>query len=1276
MSTVVGAGKLGRSDDGDGAVMELNGSEQATKTENERRRLLADVGLVRAARYLQPGNASPDGRELHRRGGRQAEEFYRERWRHDKVVRSTHGVNCTGSCSWRVFVKDGIITWEAQAVDYPSVGPDSPEYEPRGCPRGASFSWYTYSPARVRYPYVRGELLEMYRDAKSRLGDPVAAWAELTGDPERAERYKRARGRGGFVRASWPEVLELVAAAHVHTTATFGPDRTVGFTVIPAMSMASYAAGTRFYALLGGTILSFYDWYADLPIASPQTFGDQTDVPESADWWNASYLIIWGTNLPITRTPDAHFMTEARYRGQKVVVVSPDYSDHTKFADDWLPCAPGTDAALAMAMGHVILTDFYRDRQVPRFIDYVRTYTDLPFLVTLRERDGAYVPDHFLTAADLDEELITADGRRGNLAGDRGDDEEAAQWKTVVFDEASGAPAVPNGSIGFRWTSAGAGRWNLRLEGIEPALSLFGRPEAEPVAVDLPRFDVGEGQGGSVIRRGVPALRVGHRLVTTVFDLLMAHYGVPRPGLPGQWPSGSDDPDIPYTPAWAARITTVPAAAIVRVAREFARNAEVSNGRSMIAMGAGTNHWYHSDQIYRTFLALLMLCGTEGVNGGGWAHYVGQEKVRPLTGWFTLAFAYDWVRPARHMPATPFWYLATDQWRYEGARADLLASPLGEGRFAGKTIADLNALAVRLGWLPSHPTFDRNPLDLADEAEAAGKDAPSYVVEELRSGRLHFAASNPDDPDNFPRVLTVWRSNLLGSSGKGHEYFLRHLLGADHSVAAEQCPPDLRPSTVAWSEPAPEGKLDLLVSIDFRMTSTGIYADVVVPAATWYEKHDLSSTDMHPFVHSFNPAIAPPWEARTDFDYFSDLAAEFSRLAERHLGVRKDVVAVPLGHDTPDECAQPGGRALDWQAGEVEAIPGRTMPRIVVVERDYPRLAERWRALGPLIDELGATTKGVPLPIGSEVGYLRSHNGTIRDGIAQGRPRIDRDDLFCEAILALSGTTNGRLAVAGFEALERRTGVVLADLAHERAGDRITFADTVTQPRSVICSPEWSGTESERRRYAPFTINVERLKPWHTLTGRQHFFLDHEWMAELGEMLPIYRPPLDLIATFGSQQAPAARDAQLVARFLTPHSKWSIHSEYQDNLHMLNLFRGGPVIWMNHLDAASIGVEDNDWIEAFNRNGVTVARAAVTHRVPAGTVLMYHAVDRHLQMPIAERSGLHGGTDNSLTRVVMKPTHLIGGYAQLSYGFNYYGPTGSQRDEVAVIRRRSQEVRF
>jgi nitrate reductase alpha subunit len=228
----------------------------------------------------------------------------------------------------------------------------------------------------------------------------------------------------------------------------------------------------------------------------------------------------------------------------------------------------------------------------------------------------------------------------------------------------------------------------------------------------------------------------------------------------------------------------------------------------------------------------------------------------------------------------------------------------------------------------------------------------------------------------------------------------------------------------------------------------------------------------------------------------------------------------------------------------------------------------------------------------------------------------------------------------------------------------------------VITSPEWSGSETGGRRYSPFVINVERSKPWHTLTGRQHFFLDHDWMAELGEQLPAYRPPLSMQRHFGDQQSGGRDAAEVTVRYLTPHSKWSIHSEYQDNLHMLRLFRGGPVIWMSPPDAAKIGVGDNDWVEAYNRNGVVSARAVVSHRMPAGTVYMYHAQDRNVNVPRTEMSGKRGGTHNSLTRLLLKPSHLIGGYAQLTYGFNYYGPTGNQRDEVTVIRRRSQDVTY
>ncbi|WP_223830515.1 nitrate reductase subunit alpha [Nocardiopsis quinghaiensis] len=1212
--------------------------------------------LLRTRRFLRPREVSQDLRTVHRAGGRDADTFYRDRWNHDKVVRSTHGVNCTGSCSWKVYVKDGIITWEGQQTDYPSVGPDRPEYEPRGCPRGAAFSWYTYSPTRVRYPYVRGVLLDMYREAKRRTGDPVLAWADIVSDPERSRRYKAVRGKGGLVRASWDEAVEMAAAAHVHTTKEFGPDRVAGFSPIPAMSMVSQAAGSRFYSLIGGTMLSFYDWYADLPVASPQVFGDQTDVPESGDWWDAGYLIMWGSNVPVTRTPDAHWMVEARYRGQKVVVVSPDYADSTKFADEWLAAQPGTDGALAMAMGHVLLKEFFVDRTTPYFDDYVKRYTDLPFLVRL-DRDGdSYRPGKFLTADDL------------------GDTGENAAFKTVLLDERTDEATVPNGSLGFRYGDEGKGRWNLELGGTAPLLTLYA-DGGETATVDLPRFDSTAGTAGS-LRRGVPVREVGGHLVTTVFDLLLAQYGVSRGGLPGSWPTGYDDATQPCTPAWQEAVTGVPAHKAERIGREFAANAEESRGRSMIIMGAGTNHWFHSDTIYRAFLTLTTLTGCQGVNGGGWAHYVGQEKVRPITGYSQLASALDWSRPPRQMIQTAYWYLHTDQFRYDAFGADTLAAANSDGALSGRSTADVIAQSARMGWMPSYPTFDRNPLQIADDAERAGLPVSEYVPRELKAGRLRFACEDPDAPENFPRVLTVWRANLFGSSAKGNEYFLKHLLGADSSVRATEAPPEARPNDVVWHEEAPAGKLDLLLSLDFRMTSTTVFSDIVFPAATWYEKHDLNTTDMHPFVHPFNPAIAPPWQARTDFDAFATLGRAFSRLAVDHLGVRKDVVAVPLTHDTPDAMANPHGRVRDWKAGECEPVPGSTMPKLVEIERDYTAIADKMGALGPLTESLGATTKGVTFDVKREVDYLAHKNGSVRGGAASGRPSLSRDVHMCEAILALSGTTNGRLATQGFHTLEERTGTRLADLAAEHEGKQITFADVQVAPVPVITSPEWSGSESGGRRYSPFTINVERKKPWHTLSGRQHFFLDHDWMTEIGENLPVYRPPLNMHALFNEPEIGDTGELGVTVRYLTPHNKWSIHSEYQDNLLMLSLSRGGPTIWMSVQDAAKVGVSDNEWIEAVNRNGVVVARAIVSHRMPEGTVYMYHAQDRLIDVPRSETSGRRGGIHNSATRLLIKPSHLIGGYAQLSYSFNYLGPTGNQRDEVTVIRRRSQEVQY
>ncbi|MGC8659644.1 MAG: nitrate reductase subunit alpha, partial [Desulfomonilaceae bacterium] len=875
-------------------------------------------------------------------GQRDWEDFYRRRWQYDKKVRSTHGVNCTGSCSWDVYVKDGIIVWELQNTDYPGCGPHFPDHEPRGCPRGTTFSWYTYSPVRVKHPYIRSTLLEIWRDARKGEQDPITAWERVVTNEGLRKKYVESRGKGGFVRVATDEAIELIASSLVYTINKFGPDRIFGFSPIPAMSMVGYASGARFLSLLGGVPVSFYDWYCDLPPSSPQVWGEQTDVPESADWYESSFMIVWGTNLPMTRTPDAHFFTEARYRGAKVVGIAPDYSEYAKFSDYWLPVKAGTDSALAMAMTFVILKEFYLDRPSAYFIEYAKSFTDLPFVVRLKTVNDGYVSDKFVTASEI------------------GLDENNSDWKLICFDSISRGFVAPNGTMGFRWDNSG--KWNLKLEDsstgqkIDPTLSFSDENDGwEQVKFPLFGFGPPSSKTGAVPVRKIE-FQGQKILVTTVFDLLVANLGIDR-GHGGEATANYDD-TRPYTPAWQETITGVPACHVIQVAREFAENADKTRGKSMILLGAGTNHWFHSDMIYRTILNLTTLCGCQGVNGGGWAHYVGQEKVRPLAGWTTISFGLDWLRPPRQHNGSSFFYFASGQWRYDPLDARTMAAPWASSTLPSHP-ADFNVIATRLGWLPSYPQFNQNPLDICSEAISKGAQTDDEIIAEvvskLKTGQLKFAAEDPDNPVNFPRILFLWRSNLLGASGKGHEYFLKNLLGTHNSVLGRES--ELRPKDVIWREPSPEGKLDLLVTLDFRMSTSALYSDVVLPAASWYEVNDISTTDMHPFIHPFNPAIDPPWDTRSDWDHFSAIAEKFSELAESHLGTRKDVVATPFLHDTAGEITQKS--VLDWKKGETQLIPGKTGPALQIVTRDYPNMHKMMGALGPIVKNSGIGVKGV-----------------------------------------------------------------------------------------------------------------------------------------------------------------------------------------------------------------------------------------------------------------------------------------------------------------------------
>ena len=1188
---------------------------------------------------------------------RQWEEFYRNRFQHDRIYRSTHGVNCTGGCSWQIHVKDGIVVWETQQVDYPLLESKLPPYEPRGCQRGISFSWYLYSPLRIKYPLIRGALIDAFREAKKQHGDPFKAWESLQQDTEKRRQYQQARGKGGFRRASWDEVLEIIAAANIYTAKKWGPDRVTGFSPIPAMSMLSYAAGSRFLQLFGGANLSFYDWYCDLPNASPEAWGEQTDVCESADWYNAKFIAVMGSNLNMTRTPDTHFFAEARYNGTKAVVFAPDFNQVSKYADQWVPLHAGSDGAFWMAVTHVILKEFHHEKPIPYFIEYTKKYTDLPFLVTLDKQGDHYLPGRLVRANQLPKYKDVSNG----------------DWKFLNIDETTNEFIMPKGSVGFRWDSE-QGKWNLKLEDglndqpYSPKLTLINDAD-DIVQVACTDYALSQKK-----LRGVPLKWLetvdGHKIpVTTVYDLIMAQYGINR-GLPGDYPADYNDKDAAYTPAWQEIFTGVDAQTVIQFAREWAETAKATEGKCTIIIGAGINHWYHNNLIYRAGMTALMLCGCVGRNGGGLAHYVGQEKLAPMDSWGTIAMAKDWV-PAVRLQQAPLWhYINTCQYRYDGFFSAYNITP--DNEWTRRHMADWIYKSVRMGWMPYYPQFNCNPLELCREAIANGagndEEIKLYVLKKLTDKSLEYAVADPEAAENWPRVWYIWRGNAIMGSMKGHEYLLKHYLGT-HSNAIATDKADQKTSEVKWHDVAPEGKMDLVVDLNFRMDSSALYSDIVLPAASWYEKADLNSTDLHSFIHPLSAAIAPVWEAKTDWDIFKEIARVTSDLAKRYLPEPvKDVVTAPLSHDTADEIAQP--EVKDWYLGECEPIPGKTMHKIAIVERDYTKLYDRFIALGNTVKTKGMGAHGNSYQCGDVYDEILESAHFPKEKL-DGKiyPSLREDVWAANVLLQLSTLTNGKLTYRAYQNAEKKTGLVLADLAEGSRDVRMTYAELQAQPRRYNTSPLWSGLMNDGRAYAPFTYNVERLVPWRTLTGRQHFYLDHQLYIAFGENLPTYKPSPRWEA-YGDLRETLKNGKAKVLNCLTPHGKGHIHSTYMENLRMLTLSRGCEPCWLSEQDAAELGIQDNDWVEVYNDHGVYCTRAVVSSRIPKGVCIVYHVPERTVGIPKSQvRGNRRAGGHNSFTRVHLKPNLLAGGYGQFTYHFNYWGPTAPNRDTHVVVKK-------
>ncbi len=1189
---------------------------------------------------------------------RKWEEFYRNRFQHDKIVRSTHGVNCTGGCSWQIHVKEGIVVWETQQLDYPLLEDGLPPYEPRGCQRGISFSWYLYSPLRIKYPLIRGALIDAYREEKQKTGDPLLAWENLQKDSEKRKKYQQARGKGGFRRASWDEMLEIISAANIYTAKKYGPDRVIGFSPIPAMSMLSYAAGSRFLQLFGGVNLSFYDWYCDLPNASPEIWGEQTDVCESADWYNSKMIAVMGANLNMTRTPDCHFFAESRHNGTKAIVFAPDFNQVAKYADQWVPLHAGSDGAFWMAVTHVILKEFHHEKQTPYFINYVKKYTDSPYLVELVNENGTYKPGKLVRANQIKEYKDIPNG----------------DWKFLNIDSQSGKLVVPKGSVGHRWDSK-QGDWNLKYENstdnspFDPLLSLV-ETHDDILQVEFVEFGLNMKK-----LRGVPVNLIetidGKKIpVTTVYDLTMAQYGVDR-NLGGDYPKDYSDKDSSYTPAWQEIFTGVDSKTVISFAREWANTAISTEGKCMIIIGAGVNHWFHNNLMYRAGIMALMLCGCVGKNGGGLNHYVGQEKLAPTDSWATIAFARDWVDAVR-LQQTPIWhYINTCQYRYDGRTSKYNTAP--ENELTKKHMADLIFKSVRMGWMPFYPQFNKNTLEFSKESGSKNpEELKKVVLEKLKSKEIEYSVADPDADINFPRLWYIWRGNAIAGSMKGHEFALKHYLGTHTNLIAKDS--EEKTEEVKWHDIAPVGKMDLVVDLNFRMDSSALYSDIVLPAASWYEKNDLNSTDMHSFIHPLSAAIAPVWEAKTDWEIFRNIAFATSELAKKHFNhPQVDVVTVPLSHDSPDEITQP--TIKDWYLGECEAIPGKTTHKIAIVERDYTKIYDKFISLGPNAKTKGMGAHGNHYKCDDFYDDMIKSNYFPTEKIdGEIYPSLKEDVSAANAVLYLSSLTNGELTHRAYKYMESKTGLALADLADGSRDVRINFSDLQAQPRRYNTSPVWSGLMNNGRAYSAFTYNVERLVPWRTLTGRQHFYLDHEMYIAFGENLPTFKPS-PKPEVFGDLKETLKDGNAKVLNCLTPHGKWHIHSTYMDNLRMLTLGRGMEPCWLSEEDAKELSINDNDWVEVYNDNGVYCTRAVVSSRIPKGVCIVYHTVERTISIPKSQvRGNKRAGMNNSITRIHLKPNFLAGGYGQFSFHFNYWGPSAPNRDTHVVVKKMTAVV--
>jgi DMSO reductase family type II enzyme molybdopterin subunit len=282
------------------------------------------------------------------------ERLHRDEWKWDKVTYGTHLVDCyPGNCLWRVYTKDGIVWREEQAAKYPVIDATGPDWNPRGCQKGCSYSNMMYNPDRVKYPMKR-------------VG---------------------ARGEGKWKRISWDEAINEISTQLVDAIQTNGPESIIYEPGPGNGGWIHLITMFRFFSGLGATELDLNSTIGDFNKGVYETFGKFQFCDSVDGWFFGKLLLIWHMNPVYTRIPCYHFISEARYNGSEVVTIAPDYSPSAVHADEWIPIEFGSDAALGLALAQILISEGKYDKA------FIKEQTDLGLLVRtdnkkfLRETD-------------------------------------------------------------------------------------------------------------------------------------------------------------------------------------------------------------------------------------------------------------------------------------------------------------------------------------------------------------------------------------------------------------------------------------------------------------------------------------------------------------------------------------------------------------------------------------------------------------------------------------------------------------------------------------------------------------------------------------------------------------------------------------------------------------------------------------------------------------------------------------------------------------------------